>query len=124
VGTVHHDLHTTIAAERDVAELLSLAAWLHTQATVPWLSITNAPIDLRWQALTLARHAVGDRDTTAPVGLVAAAPVRISDARVGTCRRGGGKHQTADRERGYQDPHQRTVRPGVTRSNRNPAALA
>jgi hypothetical protein len=68
VGTVHHDLHTTIAAERDVAELLSLAAWLHTQATVPWLSITNAPIDLRWQALTLARHAVGDRDTTARWG--------------------------------------------------------
>jgi transcriptional regulator with XRE-family HTH domain len=71
------DLHTTIAAGRDVAELLSLAAWLHTQATVPWLSITEAPIDLRWQALTLARHAAGDRDTAAPAGLVAAASARV-----------------------------------------------
>jgi transcriptional regulator with XRE-family HTH domain len=71
------DLHTTIAAGRDVAELLSLAAWLHTQATVPWLSITEAPIDLRWQALMLARHAAGDRDTAAPAGLVAAASARV-----------------------------------------------
>ncbi|MGH3973186.1 MAG: helix-turn-helix domain-containing protein, partial [Pseudonocardiaceae bacterium] len=71
------DLHTTIAAGRDVAELLSLAAWLHTQATVPWLSITEAPIDLRWQALMLARHAAGDRDTAAAVGLVAAASARV-----------------------------------------------
>jgi hypothetical protein len=71
------DLHTTIAAGWDVAELLDLAAWLHTQATVPWLSITEAPIDLRWQALTLARHAAGDRDTAAPAGLVAAASARV-----------------------------------------------
>jgi hypothetical protein len=71
------DLHTTIAAGRDVAELLDLAAWLHTQATVPWLSIANAPIDLRWQALTLARHAAEDRDTAVPVGLVAAASARV-----------------------------------------------
>src|SRR5947209_210820 len=71
------DLHTTIAAGWDVAELLDLAAWLHTQATVPWLSITEAPIDLRWQALTLARHAAGDRDTAAALGLVAAASARV-----------------------------------------------
>ncbi|MGH3962517.1 MAG: helix-turn-helix domain-containing protein [Pseudonocardiaceae bacterium] len=71
------DLHTTIAAGRDVAGLLSLAAWLHTQATVPWLSITDAPVDLRWQALMMARHAAGDRDTAAPAGLVAAASARV-----------------------------------------------
>ncbi len=31
------DLHTTVAAGRDVAELLDLAALLHTQATIGWL---------------------------------------------------------------------------------------
>lgn len=72
------DLHTTIAAGRDVAELLSLATWLHTQATVPWLSITDAPVDLRWQALMMARHAAGDRDTATPAGLVAAAGARVA----------------------------------------------
>lgn len=71
------DLHATIAAGRDVPELLSLAAWLHTQATVPWLSITEAPVDLRSQALLLARHAAGDRGTTTSAGLVAAASARV-----------------------------------------------
>ncbi len=71
------DLHTSIAAGRDVAELLSLAAWLHTQATVSWLSITDAPVDLRSHALMLARHAAGDRDTAISAGLVAAASARV-----------------------------------------------
>lgn len=71
------DLHTTIAVGRDVAELLSLGAWLHTQATVPWLSITAAPVDLRWQALMLTQHAAGDRNTVATAGLVAAASARV-----------------------------------------------
>lgn len=71
------DLHITIAAGRDVAELLFLTAWLHTQATVPWLSITDAPVDLRSQALMLARHAAGDHDTAVPAGLVAAASARV-----------------------------------------------
>lgn len=70
------DLHTTIAAGRHVAELLTLAAWLHTQATVPWLSITDAPVDLRSQALMLARHAAENRDTVATAGLIAAASAR------------------------------------------------
>lgn len=71
------DLHTSITAGRDVADLLTLATWLHTQATIPWLSITAAPVDLRWQALMLARHAAGDRDTATPAGLVAAAGARV-----------------------------------------------
>lgn len=74
------DLHTTLAAGRDVAELLSLATWLHTQATVPWLSITDAPVDLRWQALMMARHAAGDRNAAVPAGLVAAATARVGMA--------------------------------------------
>jgi transcriptional regulator with XRE-family HTH domain len=72
------DLHTTIAAGRDVAELLSLVVWLHTQATVPWLSIAGAPVDLRWQALLVARHAAGERDAATPAGLVAAASARVA----------------------------------------------
>lgn len=45
------DLHASIAASRDVAELLGLSAWLHTQATVAWLSLSAAPVDLRGQAV-------------------------------------------------------------------------
>lgn len=71
------DLHTTLAAGRDVAQLLSLTAWVHTQATVSWLSITEAPVDLRSHALMLARHAAGDRDTAVSAGLVAAASARV-----------------------------------------------
>lgn len=71
------DVHTSIAAGRDVGELLALAAWLHTQAVVPWLSLTDAPLDLRSQAVTLGRHAARDRGTAAPMGLVAAAGARV-----------------------------------------------
>jgi len=71
------DLHATVAAGRDVAELLSLTVWLHTQATVSWLSITDAPVDLRSQALTVARHAAGDHGTAITAGLVAAATARV-----------------------------------------------
>jgi transcriptional regulator with XRE-family HTH domain len=71
------DLHTSIAAGRDAGELLGLAAWLHTQVVVPWLSLTDAPLDLRSQAVVLARHAAGERDTAAPMGLVAAAGARV-----------------------------------------------
>jgi transcriptional regulator with XRE-family HTH domain len=71
------DLHTSILAGRDVAELLNLAAWLHTQATVAWLSVAGAPTDLRTQAVLLARHAAGERDAAIPMGLVAAATARV-----------------------------------------------
>ncbi len=53
------------------------ATWLRTPRPRRWLSITEAPIDLRWQALRLARHAAGDRDTAAAEGLVAAASARV-----------------------------------------------
>ncbi|HET9258172.1 MAG TPA: helix-turn-helix transcriptional regulator [Pseudonocardiaceae bacterium] len=71
------DLHATLAAGRDVAELLFLTAWLHTQATVPWLSITDAPVDLRSLALLLAQHAAGDCGTAVSAGLVGAASARV-----------------------------------------------
>ena len=72
------DLHTTITAGRDVAELLPLAAWLHTQVTVPWLRLTGASLDLCGQAVMLARQAAAEHGTAAPKGLVAAAGARLA----------------------------------------------
>ncbi|MBV9141126.1 MAG: helix-turn-helix transcriptional regulator, partial [Pseudonocardiales bacterium] len=72
------DLHTTITAGRDVAELLPLAAWLHTQVTVPWLLLAGASLDLCGQAVMLARQAAGEHGTAAPKGLVAAAGARLA----------------------------------------------
>ncbi|MGH3978254.1 MAG: helix-turn-helix domain-containing protein, partial [Pseudonocardiaceae bacterium] len=72
------DLHTSIAAGRDVPELLELAAWLHSQAIVPWLSLAGAPLDLRSQAVMLARDTAGEHGNAAPMGLVAAAGARVA----------------------------------------------
>jgi hypothetical protein len=63
------DLHTSIAAGRDAAELLDLAVLLHTEATLGWLRVAGAPLDLRSQALMLARQVAQDRDTPAALGL-------------------------------------------------------
>ncbi|MGI9063022.1 MAG: helix-turn-helix domain-containing protein [Pseudonocardiaceae bacterium] len=71
------DLHTSIAAGHDVPELLELAAWLHTQATVSWLRLAGASLDLRSQAVMLARGAAGEHGTAASTGLVAAASTRL-----------------------------------------------
>lgn len=57
------DLHTSIAAGRDVAELLDLAVLLHTQGTGAWLRVVGGPLDLRRDAARLARQAARDRDT-------------------------------------------------------------
>lgn len=71
------DLHATIAAGRDLDTLLPLSAWLHTQATVPWLSISGAPLDLRSQAVMLARQAARESEDDASLGLVALAGARV-----------------------------------------------
>lgn len=71
------DLHTSSAAGRDTAELLPLVAWLHTQATVPWLRLAGAPMDLCSLTLMLARQAAQEHDTPAPMGLVAASTARV-----------------------------------------------
>jgi hypothetical protein len=71
------DLHTTVAAGRDVAELLDLAALLHTQATIAWLRIAGASTDLREQASVLACRAAEERDTPTARGLAAAGAVRV-----------------------------------------------
>jgi transcriptional regulator with XRE-family HTH domain len=63
------DLHSSIAAGRDTAELLDLAVLLHTQVTVGWLRVVGAPVDLRSQAVVLARQAAQKLDTPTALGL-------------------------------------------------------
>jgi hypothetical protein len=63
------DLHTSIAAGRDVAELLDLAVLLHAGATVAWLRVAGAELDLRSQASLLALRAAQERDTPTALGL-------------------------------------------------------
>jgi transcriptional regulator with XRE-family HTH domain len=67
--TLIRDLHTSIAAGRDVAELLDLAVLLHAGATVAWLRVAGAPLDLRSEASVLALQAAQDRDTPIALGL-------------------------------------------------------
>lgn len=71
------DLHSSIAGGRDVAQLLELAALLHTQATIGWLRTAGASVDLREQAAVLARRSAEDRDTPIARGLAAAGAVRV-----------------------------------------------
>jgi transcriptional regulator with XRE-family HTH domain len=64
------DLHTSIAAGRDVAELLDLAVLLHSNATVGWLRVVGpASIELRELAAELAFRAAEQRDTPEARGL-------------------------------------------------------
>jgi transcriptional regulator with XRE-family HTH domain len=63
------DLHTSIAAGRDVAELLDLAVLLHAAATVAWLRVAGAGLDLRSEASLLALRAAQARDTPTALGL-------------------------------------------------------
>ncbi|MBV9143013.1 MAG: helix-turn-helix transcriptional regulator [Pseudonocardiales bacterium] len=63
------DLHSSIMAGRDVAELLGLAIELHTQVTVGWLRVVGAPLDLRWDAAVLARNAAQQLDTPTALGV-------------------------------------------------------
>jgi transcriptional regulator with XRE-family HTH domain len=71
------DLHTSIAAGRDVAELLDLAVLLHTQGTGAWLRVTGGPLDLRRDAARLARQAAQDRDTPTAGGIAAVGTVGV-----------------------------------------------
>lgn len=63
------DLHTSLAAGRDVAELLDLVVLLHVGATTGWLRVAGAAIDLREHAVLLGRKAAEDLDTPAALGL-------------------------------------------------------
>jgi transcriptional regulator with XRE-family HTH domain len=63
------DLHTSIAAGRDVAELLELAMLLHVGVTTGWLRVAGAAIDLREHAVLLGREAAEELGTPAALGL-------------------------------------------------------
>jgi transcriptional regulator with XRE-family HTH domain len=51
------DLHTTLSEHRDERDVLPLIALTHVQGTQAWLMDIGGPIDLAWQAATLARRA-------------------------------------------------------------------
>jgi transcriptional regulator with XRE-family HTH domain len=63
------DVHTSIAAGRDVAELLDLAVLLHTRGTHHWLHAVGAPVDLDSVATLAARQAAERLDQPVALGL-------------------------------------------------------
>ncbi len=65
------DLHTSIMAGHDVAELLELAVLVYAQTTRGWLYVVGAPLDLRREAATLAQRAAEDRDKPTMLGVAA-----------------------------------------------------
>ncbi|HEU0088943.1 MAG TPA: helix-turn-helix transcriptional regulator [Pseudonocardiaceae bacterium] len=65
------DLHTSIAAGQDVAELLGMAVLFHTQDTRGWLWLHGAPLDLRWQASCFAQRAAQELDNPTALGVAA-----------------------------------------------------
>ncbi|MGH3842424.1 MAG: helix-turn-helix domain-containing protein [Pseudonocardiaceae bacterium] len=71
------DLATSVSAGRDVAELLSLTVLLHTQGTSAWLRVVGGPVDLRSQAVTVARHAARDLDDPTAMGIAAVGSVGV-----------------------------------------------
>ncbi|MGH4018175.1 MAG: helix-turn-helix domain-containing protein [Pseudonocardiaceae bacterium] len=65
------DLHTTLAAGRDVAGLLPLAATLHVKLTYMWLQDAGAPVDLRREAAALARKMAREHGEDTTLGVAA-----------------------------------------------------
>lgn len=63
------DVHTTLAAGRDVAEVSKLVPLLHVQGTQAWLRDIGAPLDLAWQAATLSQQAADRLDDSQTHGL-------------------------------------------------------
>lgn len=65
------DLHATVAARHgDERQLLRLLTLAHMQGTQAWLAAIGAPVDLAWQAATLARQAAErvDEPTSLAIG--------------------------------------------------------
>lgn len=64
------DLHASLAARHDERELLRVLTLAHMQGTQAWLAAVGAPIDLAWQAATLARQAAErlDEPTSLAIG--------------------------------------------------------
>ena len=71
------DVHTSLVAGRDVAELLDLAVLLHVQGAGHWLREVGAPLDLRQNNVTLAYRLAEERDTPIALGLAATGAARV-----------------------------------------------
>lgn len=65
------DLHATVAAGRDGAEVSALVPLLHVQGTQAWLRDVGAPLDLGWQAASLAQQSAERLAEPAALGLAA-----------------------------------------------------
>lgn len=72
------DVHTSLAAGRDVAELLDLALMLHVQSASHYLREAGAPLDLRRENdVTLAYRLAEERDTPIALGLATYGATRV-----------------------------------------------
>jgi transcriptional regulator with XRE-family HTH domain len=63
------DLHTSIDAGRDDAELLRITALVYPQAVQGWLFAVHAPGDLAWQAACMGRDAAQRLDEAVALGV-------------------------------------------------------
>jgi transcriptional regulator with XRE-family HTH domain len=65
------DLHSSIDADPDPAASRDLAVRFHTHATLDWLRVVGAPVDLRLEAANAAHRVARDLATPAALGLAA-----------------------------------------------------
>lgn len=65
------DLYATLAAGRDVREVLRLLTLANMQVTQAWLAAVGAPVDLSWKAATAARDAAQRLDEPVSLGIAA-----------------------------------------------------
>ncbi len=72
------DVHTSLAAGRNVAELLDLAVLVHVQGASPWLREAGAPLDLRWHNDVMVTYQLAqNRDTPVALGLATYGALRV-----------------------------------------------
>jgi transcriptional regulator with XRE-family HTH domain len=65
------DLHATMAAGRDGPELAELAVVLHVQGAMAWLRDVGGPLDLGWQAASIAQREAHRIDAPPLLGIAA-----------------------------------------------------
>lgn len=71
IAALIRDLHSSIESGPGSTEPHELAVCCHALATLPWLRLAGAPVDLRLQAATLARRVALDAGTPSALGLAA-----------------------------------------------------
>ncbi|OLT13433.1 hypothetical protein BJF78_03510 [Pseudonocardia sp. CNS-139] len=65
------DLHATMAAGRDGVELAELAVLVHVQGAMAWLRDVGGPLDLGWQAASIAQQQAQRVDDPRLLGIAA-----------------------------------------------------